>query len=333
MAGHIFREDGYKFKKNLFNKMADITKLDVDAKEIAEEIRESLVTTRWPEQLVDYLFSVIGDVVFVDSVKIEIQGEMQFCIDMIAPIRKTTMLYAFRHVCSAMYAYVQKELGPVPPTWDVVKGDVRVPIDEILHFRVKTNSPCNSPTEKQTHEGTVEMKGSKFPAPSTQKEVSFEEAIPFIDDPQACFVAFSGRYTRNFINLRQAIGAVTKVSKTRGDKKIESADVFFNSICARFPNYYGVLLDMGWEDEEIPIDKEELPEKFLDAYKRAELRTNAFLQERLFRSAKNSSSAKEISGVLKTMDPETIGKKEEVRNNAKKKRLPADIDIDSPSWV
>ncbi len=332
----MFQKDGLGLNAGIACKTMTKLEMTEDQNEITEEILSMSAAGRWPEQLVDHLFSTVGDVVFVDSIKIELLGEMQFCVDMIAPTRQTTMIHALMHVCEAMFQYVQKDIGPIPPTWEKVKGDVRIPLDEILHLRVKTADIYIEPTEAQV-EFTKGFKkgGVKFPAPSPNRhmDTDYEIAVPFFDDPCSCFIAFSGRYTKNFMYMKQAISVMKRTISARSFKRIESPAIFFNSLCVRFPNYYGVLLDMGWEEKDIPVDKDDLKKEFLDAYERVEIKTDAFLQEQLFRAIKRSPTAKEIGPVLRMMSKSVINKKAEAKTDrAAKKITPSAGEMKRPSW-
>lgn len=107
--------------------------------------------------------------------------------------------------------------------------------------------------------------------------------------------------------------------------------IFYKALLERFPNYIGVLADMGQNPMEIPDQAEDLPKALYEVYKKVETQLTSKIMELWWKDVQIDS--KKIPALMKALNPEVMMKKEREKNKEKQKQEKEEMEPQKrPKW-
>lgn len=113
-----------------------------------------------------------------------------------------------------------------------------------------------------------------------------------LDDEYRKNPDFERQSRRRTLETVERVLGITKDSATGSPvSEADESALFETKLMECYPDYYSVLLDMGWVASEIASDVNLLPEALREAYNRATLRTELRLKSERFRSKKKEDVA------------------------------------------
>lgn len=315
-----------RVKKNARDKAA----LNAEISAVAAKMKMDSFSVRWPKELNDFLDEKIGHLFYTESPPVEIVGGIDFVIDMYMPSRITKAIMATQYLLKALVYYIKNDLGPIPEEW-VRKGDsFFVPAPDILRFKLKTFNP---------HEGIAKGEKVSWSPKSTAAPNLFEKnatslltAIGIYDEPGICYFLYGGVSNPNFVDLSVSLAYLKRIcGGVHTGGRSNDPRKFFRLLQRRFPNYSGVLMEMGWGASEIPLTPGDLPEKMYEMYLRAELLEHQDIKERMYKLSKMSGNVSQMSAIIRSLDEDTLLKKD----NAKSKKASGKSGLKnaSPNWL
>jgi len=302
----------------------------VDLEVAVEEMREDSFSAKWPKELNDFLDEKVGDLFYIESPPVEIIGEIDFVIDMYRPQRITTAMVATNHLLDAITYYIKNDIGPIPENWVQRSGRFLIPTPDIIRFRLKTFNPHASPTEEQRQKWYP--KDGHAPYMNGEDVTSLSTASGIFEEPGICYFLYGGTSDPNMTDIGTSLSYLKRIlGGIKVEGKDESPDRFFKSLRRRFPNYTGVLIEMGWKPSEIPLSPEILPERMYQMYQRAELLEHQDIKERVYRLSKLSGNVSQMAAILKSLDEDTLLKKD----NAKSRKASEGMGLGNkkPIWT
>lgn len=329
---YYFNTIGYlTMKKNLKDNENEKVSIKAGLQEAERDMNSESFSAKWPEELNEFLEDKIGDLFYVESPPIEIIGGIDFVLDMYMPQRITTAMCATSHLLLALTYYIKNNLGPIPENWVQRDSKFLVPTPDIIRFRMKTFNPFADPTKEQR--ALWSPGKGKAPAMKDGDVTSLSSAPPMFEDPGICYFLYGGISDPNLTDLGTSLSYLKRVlGGARTEGKDESPERFFKSLRRRFPNYTGVLLEMGWMPSQVPMSPDDLPEKMMLMYRRAELLEHNDIKERIYKISKISGNVPQMAAILKSLDEDTILKKDNAKSRKASKGLGLDGAQKRP-WV